>query len=1391
MPTPSINIRDKALGDRLLEANKISREGLSLAWNDPRRSPQLDLCAILVSRGLLSPQDAEAIRLPQTANSSVSLSEKATIQSFNLPPEFDLQTFQERWRRTLGSRKLEDFNSKQSIRPAEVPTHAPPRNSGCQIIETLGQGGMGVVFRAEQSHLKREVAVKKIRSEQVNAQSQSAFLSEALTTAWLDHPNIVPIYDLWTDAQGQLSLSMKRVRGQSWEDLLKASDTPLDEHLKILMTVCNALAFAHDRGIAHCDLKPENIMVGEFGEVLVMDWGVAIQFQSDPEHPRARPKESVAGPFGTPSYMSPELADGRGQDIGPTTDVYLLGAILFELISGQPPHSGKGIMQAIIAASLGRIPDLPESTPDELKDICTRCLSLDGNERYPSVQTLRAALEAYLEHKQSLTLFHKAADKLRALKTLSQQTPLPNDLKTQCYHDYALTLASLRQSLELWDGNTKARKTLTEARLAYAQQALTEGDLGLASSQAAQLDPDEPAHKQLLTSIDQALTQEYQAKRQSKLLKIAVFLLLSALFVGLVVALLWRQQQLETQRHLTKLAKDARLKETAAKQQAQKALKDLKEETALKDQAQELAKAKQKEAAQKLVEILTLQGLRHFRARQGVAAAEHLAQALRHSDSETQRAYLKELYALSHSFGRRRVIESSRAKAPRTGKALSPDSQSILLVHRSHTRALRQKMRAGQASPIQQRLQESSRQSTDPVLGLYSVKAEEMSLRWLMPLHANTRLIWAPNSQSFLYTINQAKQLQLFVIQANDGQFQEFNHRKETGEDLRGLVWRPDSQSFAFLCSTKDQDTIRVGQWLKSSLQVSEHTVQGTQHQLTFQSQGLLVSAIHNQKIKLFSTQSQSTHTFPLASEVPKLCSWSPDGQCLALASNAPGLRLWNAMTGHVKRLTELNSSPKAVAWSGDSKRIAVLDEQATLSIWDALSAQRLHSFDLRARGLVKADRRFLEFKNLGVELDQSGQNLLLTLKHTQLWNLKTPGWSVLAAHPTAITAVQSFPDGRLLSQSHEQLQYWRLKDPEQPQTQALPWTQREIAIGPKGLRYVRRTEAQFELWHMDEGLIRVLKEAPQPVSVSWAPTGELFYLRDREQGFVFFKATDGQLIENLKRPRETFRKWIWSHSGRWLLGLQKDSITQLSAPIFQEQKPIPLKGFVCPQRRTGPTLLLTKPARKAQSLRFWSLEQKSELAALALKSPLESFSAHPEGRYVFLQQKSGVRLFDCQNKSFKAWPQLASVKSSGLGFERDSPYFAYLGKDRKVYSARFDKNQPLSQAPESEFPRLKNRTLLGFNSQEKLLLTQSITNDKQRFDELWSFPELRLILRIPYEPKTHRRKLINLDGQLYLLCISGRLMVLTRLKAYLRAVKRPVTDIEKEIRADKNPKAK
>jgi serine/threonine-protein kinase len=343
----------------------------------------------------------------------------------------------------------------------------------------LGQGGMGVVTLARQVGLDRLVAVKSLKPGTTSQEDVEALLSEAWLTGALEHPNILPLYGLTLGTDGRPRLVMKRIEGHTWARLLADDDAlavvaprqhRLEAHVRILIQVCNALHFAHARGVVHRDLKPDNVMVGAFGEVYVVDWGIATA---------PGPTTQLAG---TPAYMAPEML-GEGADVTVRTDVYLLGSVLFEMITGRPPHAGSALSD-VLASVVRSTPEFPTDAPAELVELTRRCMATVPANRPATALDVRLALESFLKHQGSRALAVESQARLSELQTLlARETPESAAIATA----FSAARFGFQQALRSWPENPDARLGLQRSLEAMARYELKHGTTRAAEALVAEL----------------------------------------------------------------------------------------------------------------------------------------------------------------------------------------------------------------------------------------------------------------------------------------------------------------------------------------------------------------------------------------------------------------------------------------------------------------------------------------------------------------------------------------------------------------------------------------------------------------------------------------------------------------------------------------------------------------------------------------------------------------------------------------------------------------------------------------------------------------------------------------------------------------------------------------
>ena len=338
-----------------------------------------------------------------------------------------------------------------------------------ELKQILGEGGMGVVYLAEQKLPKRDVAVKKLRSE-ASTYAESLY-REAMLTGSLEHPNIVPVHLVCMEDPTSPEVVMKYIQGRSLDKLCTkdgVTGEELRDCLGCLIQVCHALEYAHSREIIHRDIKPSNIMIGEFGEVYLLDWGIGVELGCT---------HSPALLVGTPAYIAPEMLTGKVQEVCPQTDVYLLGATLHHLLTGTPRHSASSVTEALAQAKHSAPVDFPPTVSTELAELCNHACAANRKQRLGSVADFRQTLEHHLEHWQALRLVEVAEserDKLYSqLADVRQLSAQKQQFDRVCF--------AFSQALHIWSNCPAALSGLS-----LVQQRMLQHYVGLEELTAAE-----------------------------------------------------------------------------------------------------------------------------------------------------------------------------------------------------------------------------------------------------------------------------------------------------------------------------------------------------------------------------------------------------------------------------------------------------------------------------------------------------------------------------------------------------------------------------------------------------------------------------------------------------------------------------------------------------------------------------------------------------------------------------------------------------------------------------------------------------------------------------------------------------------------------------------------
>jgi serine/threonine protein kinase len=355
----------------------------------PSLRAELDRIANCLHQRRLTPQDTDP-HVDQPAGSGMSTNSPAGDATVPAAPVRD----------DLAATRVADQSAQlhTSINSGDNFGNAPlagaePQVVGYDILGVLGRGAMGVVYKARQRGLKRFVALKMILSgDYASSEELARFHIEAEAIATLQHPNIVQIYDIG-DHDGKPFLSLEFVEGESLAKKISGNPLPSRDAAETVRAMAQAMQYAHSKSIIHRDLKPANVLVARDGQAKITDFGVAKRLDGD----NSQTQHGIV--LGTPSYMPPEQAEGRAADVGPLADVYSLGAILYELVTGRAPFRAATVLETLDQVR-NKEPVSPSQlqpgTPRDLETICLKCLQKDPNKRYPSAGDLGEDLRRFL-----------------------------------------------------------------------------------------------------------------------------------------------------------------------------------------------------------------------------------------------------------------------------------------------------------------------------------------------------------------------------------------------------------------------------------------------------------------------------------------------------------------------------------------------------------------------------------------------------------------------------------------------------------------------------------------------------------------------------------------------------------------------------------------------------------------------------------------------------------------------------------------------------------------------------------------------------------------------------------------------------------------------------------
>ena len=346
----------------------------------------------------------------------------------DIPTQYPLSTIYPKDETTVGS------GSFQPLREASTKTFSTP--------DCLGKGGMGNIQLGRQNIPEREVAIKTLLKD--NPETRQILLQEANIMGKLEHPNIVPIHEVHIDDDGEIQVIMKRIQGETLGDHLRRGEfdeAQIREGLNILIQVCHALEFAHSHSILHRDIKCDNIMLGSFNEVYLMDWGLAFDL--------TLASTVNKGIMGTPSYMAPEMLLGDPVDLDIRTDVFLLGSTLHYILTRKKRHDGKDIWKTLSLVETSKPFEYPNSIPNHIGAIANKACARNPDDRYSNVLALRKDLEEALRIWDAIKICSRATRKMENLKTQIKQLKLSDEESNIVHDTFIKILSTFKTAIEI------------------------------------------------------------------------------------------------------------------------------------------------------------------------------------------------------------------------------------------------------------------------------------------------------------------------------------------------------------------------------------------------------------------------------------------------------------------------------------------------------------------------------------------------------------------------------------------------------------------------------------------------------------------------------------------------------------------------------------------------------------------------------------------------------------------------------------------------------------------------------------------------------------------------------------------------------------------------------
>lgn len=903
------------------------------------------------------PSDRVAKELPPELVSFALLASPEEDPHVSLRPQLS-------WIDHLGTGGAETFAPQLTLESAQTsPSQRPPTDPRFEIIGLIARGGFGDVLLAHQHSLKRRVAVKRLRVVSHDRDLEAEFRNEALITAHLEHPNIVPVYDMARDGASNSDVfAMKYVRGRPWSDILAEEFRELDaesflaRHLPIMLAMMQGVAFAHARGIVHRDIKPSQVMVGEFGEVVLMDWGLALYLGEEKNPPDAKPATPQAkgtngdsaitrswrpaapneeqtpaptpcdsvdanawlrqlptpvtalNPAGTPCLLAPEQLEMRATRISRRTDIFLLGGTLYYLLTGTFPYHAPRSTEALIQARLGEIDAPAERAPNryvprELATLAMEAMAWNPADRIGSVSEFITRIQEYLsgsaQRRESEQFVQQSEAILGEIASLTPASP------TSVYDRCTAGLELLGRAQELWPRHPRLPEVSDRLVAHYADAALNSGDLRLAGILLVRIH-DTNQRARLSGRLIEAETRE----RRNRLTRHAAVALSILAIVGLIFVL-WKRNV-----------------------EQQQASESLMHERDRANRSRALAERAQKAAELEQYFTLIHVAGSHVRFGEPHKATDILLGRLPGNARQFEWGRL-----LHQSFTSHMMLQQVEAATMLMDATFSPDETRIVTSDASGVVTLWDAATGAQlrSAPIHQRAIWSvefspdgstiATASYDGSVALLDPQSLKEQMRIVGHQGLLRRLRFTPDGTRII-TGGPEDNAKVWSVATGDLLFTmpgpHRTHRDTDFHPIRPLI----AKAADHIAELRDAETYEIlREWPHPEVVMS----------VDFSPDGQrLLTACTDRRARIFSVE-----TGEMLLELNNQTAWlmmatfHPSGQIFATSDNAGDIRLWDANTGALLR--SFNDGPQAykVKFNHDGTRL-LTTTNSTVQIWNA-----------------------------------------------------------------------------------------------------------------------------------------------------------------------------------------------------------------------------------------------------------------------------------------------------------------------------------------------------------------------------------------------------------------------------------------------------------------------